>query len=46
MRKNNNFFVDSLITAIFLHYLVMGFSDIVWNINSLLIWLKEVGVLK
>ena len=44
--RKNNFFIDGLITAIFIHYLVMGFSDIVWSINGLLMWLKEVGVLK
>lgn len=39
-------FIDGLITAIFLHYLVMGASDIVWSINSFLMWLKEIGVIK
>lgn len=42
----NNFFIDGLVTAIFLHHLVMGFSDIVWGINSLIMWLKSTGVLK
>ena len=47
--KRHNFFIDALdalVTAIFLHYLVMGFSDIVWSINSFLMWLKEIGVIK
>jgi hypothetical protein len=39
-------FISGLVTAIFIHYLVMGFSDIVWGINSFLMWLKQTGVLK
>jgi hypothetical protein len=34
------------INAIFIRYLVMEFSDIVWGINSFLMWLKQIGVLK
>ncbi len=39
-------FISGLVTAIFIHYLVMGFSDIVYSINSFLMWLKQTGVLK
>jgi hypothetical protein len=38
--------ISGLVTAIFIHYLAMGFSDIVWSINSILMWLKQIGVLK
>ena len=37
-------FINGMVTAIFLHYLIMEFSDIVWGINSFLMWLKEKGV--
>jgi hypothetical protein len=45
-RKSNNFFIEGLITAIFIHYLVMGFFDIVYSINNLITWLKSVGVIR
>ena len=37
-------FIGGLITAIFLNYLITGFVDIVYNVNSLLIWLKQTGI--
>jgi hypothetical protein len=39
-------FISGLVIAIFIRYLVMEFSDIVWGINSFLMWLKQIGVLK
>lgn len=39
-------FISGLVIAIFIRYLVMEFSDIVWSINSFLMWLKQIGVLK
>jgi hypothetical protein len=37
-------FISGLITAIFLNYLITGFVDIVYNVNSLLIWVKQSGI--
>ena len=34
-------FISGLVTAIFLNYLITGFVDIVYNINSLLIWFHK-----
>jgi hypothetical protein len=39
-------FISGLVIAILIRYLVMEFSDIVWGINSFLMWLKQIGVLK
>ena len=39
-------FISGLVIAIFIRYLLMEFSDIVWGINSFLMWLKQIGVLK
>ena len=33
--------LSGLVTAIALNYLIMGFVDIVYNINSMLIWLQK-----
>jgi hypothetical protein len=38
--------LSGLITAIFLNYLIVGFIDIVYNINSLLIWLNKSGIVE
>jgi|LakMenE18May11ns_1017448.scaffolds.fasta_scaffold7780597_1 hypothetical protein len=38
--------LSGLITAIFLNYLITGFVDIVYNINSLLIWLNKSGIVE
>ena len=51
MRFKNNrqgcfsLFISSLMTAIFINYLVTGFIDYVYSINSLLIWLEQSGIL-
>jgi len=37
-------FISGLITAIAINYLIVGFYDIVFNINSLLIWLDKSGI--
>jgi hypothetical protein len=37
-------FLSGLITAIAINYLIVGFYDIVTNINSLLIWLDKSGI--
>lgn len=37
-------FISGLITAIFLNYLITGFVDIIYNVNSLLIWVKQSGI--
>ena len=37
-------FISGLVTAIFFNYLITGFVDIVYNINSVLIWLKQTGI--
>lgn len=37
-------FISGLITAIAINYLIVGFVDIVLNINSLLIWLDKSGI--
>jgi len=47
--KTNNqgcfsLFISSLATAIFINYLITGFVDIVYNINSVLIWLNKSGL--
>jgi hypothetical protein len=47
-RTNNkgclSLFVSSLMTAIFINYLVVGFIDYVHSINDLLQWLKQSGI--
>ncbi|MTJ22997.1 hypothetical protein FJR06_17400 [Dolichospermum sp. UHCC 0352] len=47
-RTNNkgclNLFISSLMTAIFINYLVVGFIDYVHSINDLLQWLKQSGI--
>ena len=37
-------FIGGLVTAIFLNYLITGFVDIVYNINSVLIWFHKSGM--
>jgi hypothetical protein len=37
-------FLSGLITAIAINYLIVGFVDIVLNINSLLLWLQKSGI--
>jgi hypothetical protein len=37
-------FISGLVTAIAINYLIVGFVDIVLNINSLLIWLDKSGI--
>ena len=37
-------FISGLVTAIFLNYLINGFVDIVYNINSVLIWFHKSGM--
>jgi hypothetical protein len=37
-------FFSGLVTAIFLNYLITGFVDIVYNINSVLIWFHKSGM--
>jgi hypothetical protein len=39
-----NLFISSLMTAIFINYLVTGFIDYLHSINSLLIWLNKSGL--
>jgi hypothetical protein len=39
-----NLFISSLMTAIFINYLVMGFIDYLHSINNLLIWLNKSGL--
>lgn len=36
--------LSGLVTAIFLNYLITGFVDIVYNINSVLIWFHKSGI--
>ncbi|AFZ61319.1 hypothetical protein Anacy_6042 (plasmid) [Anabaena cylindrica PCC 7122] len=36
--------LSGLVTAIFLNYLITEFVDIVYNINSALIWLHKSGI--
>lgn len=48
--RNNNqswlsLFVSSLLTAITINFLITGFVDIIYNVNSLLIWLNQSGIL-
>ena len=46
-RGNWNFFqifISGLFTAITINYLITGFVDIVYNLNSLLIWLNKSGL--
>lgn len=48
--KGNNqgcfsLFVSSLATAIFINYLITGFIDYVYSINSFIIWLNQSGIL-
>ena len=47
--KGNNqgcigLFISSLMTAIFINYLVVGFIDYVHSINDLLQWVKQSGI--
>ena len=37
-------FISGLVTAIFFNYLITGFVDIVYNINSVLIWFHKSGM--
>lgn len=37
-------FLSGLVTAIAINYLIVGFYDIVININSLLLWLDKSGI--
>lgn len=37
-------FLSGLATAIAINYLIVGFYDIVININSLLLWLDKSGI--
>jgi hypothetical protein len=37
-------FLSGLVTAIAINYLIVGFVDIVFNINSLLLWLQKSGI--
>lgn len=37
-------FISGLITAIAINYLIVGFFDIVVNINQLLLWLDKSGI--
>ena len=37
-------FLSGLITAIAINYLIVGFYDIVMNINQLLLWLEKSGI--
>ena len=39
-------FLSGLITAIAINYLVVGFIDIILNIDSLLQWLEQSGAWK
>jgi hypothetical protein len=47
-RANNkgclNLFINSLITAIFINYLVVGFVDYWHSINDLMLWVKQSGI--
>ncbi|MEY3255651.1 MAG: hypothetical protein RLZZ29_782 [Cyanobacteriota bacterium] len=47
IRSIKSFFqimLSGLIAAITINYLVTGFVDIVYNVNSLLIWLNKSGM--
>ena len=47
IRSIKSFFqimLSGLVTAIFLNYLITGFVDIVYNINSVLIWVNKSGL--
>jgi hypothetical protein len=37
-------FVSGLFAAITINYLITGFADIVYNINSVLIWFHKSGL--
>ena len=37
-------FISGLITAIAINYLIVGFVDIVLNINDILLWLDKSGI--
>jgi hypothetical protein len=37
-------FLSGLVTAIAINYLIVGFVDIVVNINQVLLWLDKSGV--
>jgi len=37
-------FISGLVAAIAINYLIVGFYDIVVNINSLLLWLDKSGI--
>jgi hypothetical protein len=39
-----NLFISSLMTVIFINYLVVGFIDYWHSINDLLIWFKQSGI--
>jgi hypothetical protein len=38
-------FISGLVTVIFINYLATGFTDVVFNINSLLNWLQKSDLL-
>jgi hypothetical protein len=47
MRSIKSFFqimLSGLVLAITINYLITGFVDIVYNINSVLIWLNKSGM--
>jgi len=37
-------FLSGLVTAIAINYLIVGFVDIVFNINQVLLWLDKSGI--
>ena len=37
-------FISGLVTAIAINYLIVGFVDIVVNINQVLLWLDKSGI--
>ncbi len=39
-------FISGLVSAIFINYLIVGFIDIVVNIDNLISWLERTGILK
>lgn len=44
IKSFSQIFISGLITAIAINYLIVGFYDIVININSLLLWLDKSGI--
>jgi hypothetical protein len=37
-------FISGLVTAIAINYLIVGFVDIVVNVNHILLWLDKSGI--